>query len=109
MQLERYTAFPLRVRHLEQIDLRHGASNVQQSVDSAKSVERALDESLDRARLAQIERISQGFGACGFYRGRSLAEFVLLPRGQDNSFEVACQAYGSRPTNALACARDDSN
>ena len=72
VQLQRQAVFPLRVRHLEQIDLRHGAGDVYQSVDSAKAVERALDEDLGRARLAQIERVSQGFGARGFYRSRGL-------------------------------------
>ncbi len=49
VQLKRHAVFPLRVRHLEQIDLRHGAGNVHQSIDSAKAVERALDEGLGRA------------------------------------------------------------
>ena len=58
---------------------------------------------------AQIERVSQGFGARGFYLGRGLLELVLLPRGQDNGFEIACQAYRGSAADALARASDDGN
>ena len=79
------------------------------SVDSAKAVERALDEGLGRARLAQIERVNQGFGAGGLDLRCSLVQFILLPRGQDNGFEIARQAYRGSAADALARAGDDGD
>ncbi len=38
MQLQRQAVFPLRIGHLEQVDLRHGSGNVYQSVDSAEAI-----------------------------------------------------------------------
>ena len=109
VQFQGSAVFPLLVRHLEQIDLRHRACNVYQSVDSAKAVERALNEGLGRARLAQIERVSQGLGATRLHRTRSFLEFVLPPRREDNSFKIARETYRRRAANTLARAGDDGN
>ena len=38
---------PLRIDHLEQIDLRRGALDIWQRVDSAKAIERAPDNDFD--------------------------------------------------------------
>src|SRR5580698_9631379 len=42
VELERHAVVPLRVRHLEQIDLRHSARNIEQRIDSAKTFERSF-------------------------------------------------------------------
>jgi len=50
------------------------------------------------SELAQIERISQRFGACGFYFGCGLLKLVLLPCDQDDCFEIASQTYSRGTT-----------
>ena len=37
------------------------------------------------------------------------AAFVFLPRGQDNGFEIACEADRGRTADALACASDNGD
>jgi len=54
MQLQRGAVGPLRVGHLEQIDLRYRARNVEQRVDSSEAIERRFHDCLRRLRLAKI-------------------------------------------------------
>ena len=46
MQFQFHASFPLVVGHLEEIDLRHRAGNVEKRVDSAKAVKSVVDERL---------------------------------------------------------------
>jgi len=46
VQLERHAVVPLHVGHLEQIDLRHSAGDVEQRIDSAKAFEGSFDDAL---------------------------------------------------------------
>jgi len=47
VQFRRHAIFTLRVDPLEQIDLRRGALDIWQRVDSAKAIERAPDNDFD--------------------------------------------------------------
>jgi len=93
--------------HLEQIDLWHGSGNVNQSIDSTQAVDYGFEEDLRRPRLAQIERVSQGFCTRGFDCRRSLLQLILLPGSQGNGFEIACQTNRCSTTHALSCVSDD--
>ena len=90
MELECQAILPLRIGHLEQINLWHCSGNVEQGVDSAKTIEGALDDDFRRLGLTQVERVDQWFGACGAYSGCDLLQLILISRGKYNSGEIAC-------------------
>jgi hypothetical protein len=63
VKLERHAVVPLRVCPLEQINLRHGAGNVEKGIDSAKKIESVLDDRLCRLRQAQLDGDDHRLGA----------------------------------------------
>ena len=107
MQLQRQAGLPLRVGHLEQVDLRHGAGDVEQGVDAAERGQRLVDHSLRRRRLGQIGIDDQRFGAGGPHRLRRLLEIGAVARDQDERGEIAREADRRRLADALAGAGDD--
>src|ERR1700746_3093700 len=58
MEFKRYTVIPLRVRHLKQVNLRNCARDVEQRIDSAKTLERTFDDDLRRLWLAQVKSVN---------------------------------------------------
>ena len=66
MELERDAIIPLRIGHLEQIDLWHRSGNVEQSIDSPKTAESSLDDDVGRLGLPEIDSTEQRFRAGGF-------------------------------------------
>jgi hypothetical protein len=65
VQLERQAGLPLLVCHLEQVDLRHGAGDIEQRVDSAEGLQGLIDHRLGGRRLGQIDIDDQRFRASG--------------------------------------------
>ena len=65
MQLQRQAAFPLRIGHLEQVDLRHRAGDVEQRVDAAERGQGLIDHGLCGLRLGQVGIDDQRFRAGG--------------------------------------------
>jgi hypothetical protein len=97
MELECHAIFPLRIRHFEQINLRHSAGNVEQGIDSSKTVKRAFDEGFDSRRLAQVKYTNQRFGAgrhdcgCGLLQLASfLAVSTTAKKSRASRKAVAC-------------------
>jgi hypothetical protein len=109
VQLERQARLPLSVGHLEEVDLRHCARDVEQRVDAAKCGKRLIDHSLGRGRFGEVEVENRRFGACGLHRFRGLVEMGAVPRREDESGEVAREAYGRRPADTLARTGDDGD
>jgi hypothetical protein len=102
-------SFPLRIGHLEQINLRHCASNVEQHIDSAKSFERPPDNGFCRLWLTQVESKGHRFGSTGPYVGRSCFQVVLAPCHQHNAREIASEADGRGSSYPLTCTGDDGD
>ena len=63
MKLQRHTVVPLRVRHLEQIDLRHGPGDIHQRVDPAEAPECVLHDFFGGRWFTQVERKHQTFSS----------------------------------------------
>ena len=63
VQFQLHAGVPLLIGHLEEIDLRHGARDIQQRVDSSEALERRVDDGLRRFGLAQVERKRKRFGS----------------------------------------------
>jgi hypothetical protein len=82
-------AFPLLIGHLEEIDLRHGARDVQQCVNSPEALKRGVDHRFGRLHLAQVERKRKRFGSRVLDHSGNLFKCLRISRGQDNSREIA--------------------
>jgi len=65
VKLKRHTVIPLRVCHLEQINLWHCAGDVENRVDPAKALKRNGDDRRWRLWLTQIDGNGQRLGAYG--------------------------------------------
>jgi len=95
--------------HIEQINLWHRSGDVEQGIDSPKTIEGPLDEGFNRMGLPQVERVCLWVGARGFYFSRRRLQLILVSRGKNDSGEVTCQSQCSRTADPLACASDYSN
>jgi hypothetical protein len=84
VQLQRHAVVPLRVRHLEQINLRYRSRDIEQCIDSAKAFEYAFDQDLRRLRFPKVESPDHRFGARAPYVGGGFLQLVLIPRNQHN-------------------------
>ena len=109
MQLQRQAALPLLVGHLEQVDLRHGAGDVEQRVDAAEGGQGLVDHGLRSGGLREVgiddERFRAGvLTACG-----RLLEIGAVARDQDQRGEIARKADGRGSADALAGAGDDGD
>ena len=102
-------AFPLRVGHLEEVDLRHGAGDVEQRVDATECGQGLIDHGLGGGRLGEVDIDDQRFRAGGLHRLRRLIQIGPVPRDEDERREVAREADGRRPADALARAGDDGD
>ncbi len=79
VKLERQAAIPLFIRHLEQIDLRHRAGDVQQRVDAAKCGQRLIDDCLGGRGVRPDRGRSPGLGAGRLHRRRRLLQIGAVP------------------------------
>ena len=109
MQLQRQAPLPLRVGHLEEVDLRHRARDIEQRVDSTERGQGLIDHGLGGRRLGEVDIDDQRFGAGGLHRLRCLIQIGAVPRDENERGEVARKANGRRPTDPLARARDDGD
>jgi predicted RNA-binding Zn ribbon-like protein len=80
MQLERQAAVPLFVGHLEHIDLRYRAGDVEQGIDPAERGQRLLDDFGCRRSLGKVEIDDQRLGPRRLHGRRRLLE-ILAPAG----------------------------
>src|SRR5580692_7535240 len=88
VQLKRHPVIPLRVRHLEQINLWHCTCDVEQGIDSAEALENFIDEGFCRLRFAQVESEDNCFSSNRPHVGCSVFQALLIPRHQDNDGEI---------------------
>ena len=109
MQLQREAVLPLLVGHLEEIDLRHRAGDVEQRVDPAEGGQGLIDHGLRGRGLGQIGIDDQRLRAGGFHRLGRLFEMAAVARDEDQRRKVARETDGGRPTDALAGAGDDGD
>src|ERR1700743_589463 len=109
MKLQRHAVFPLSIRHLKQVDLWNSPSDIEQSIDSAKTFESRLDKNLGRLRLAQVERIDQRLRACHIDCGRRSLQLILISRCKYYSRKIARQPQCGGTSNSLTRTSDNSN
>jgi hypothetical protein len=99
MQLERQARLPLRVGHLEEVNLRNRAGDVEKRVDSAEQCESLIDDALRRLRLGEIALDHERFCARGHNRFRRALEVRPVPRDKNERREIARKANGCRSAN----------
>ena len=109
MQFQREAAFPLRVGHLEQVDLRHRARDIEQRVDAAERGQGLIDHRLRGLRLGQVGIDDQRFRAGGLHRLGRLLQIGAVARDEHERREIAREADGGSLADALARARDDGD
>ena len=85
VQLKRHSVVPLRVAHLEQINLRHRARNIDQRIDSAKAFERLFNDELGRLGFSQVKRRAPWPRPQRIWRpDRVFLQLVLISRYKHN-------------------------
>jgi hypothetical protein len=109
MQLERKTTLPLRVGHLEEIDLRHRAGDIEKGVDPPEGGKRLIDHDLSGRRLGEIEVDDERLCARGLHRFRRALQVRAVSRDENERGEITRKTNGRRSANPLACARDDGD
>ena len=97
------------VGHLEEIDLRHRAGNVEQRVDAAECGERLIDHGLRSGGLRKIPFDDQRFSTGGFHRLGGLFQIGAVSRDKDQGRKIARKPDGRGLTDALAGPGDDGN
>jgi hypothetical protein len=97
----------LRVGHVEQVNLRNRAGDVEKRVDATERGESLIDRVLGSLRLREIARDHKRFRARGSDGFRSAFEVRPVPRDKNDRREIARKANGRRPANALTCAAYD--
>ena len=107
MQLKREARIPLRVGHVEQVNLWNCARDVEQGVDATERGESLIDHILGSLRLREIAGDHERFRACGLDRFRGALELCPVSRDKNDRREIAGKANGRRPANALTCAAYD--
>ena len=109
MKLQRKAALPLSVGHLEQVDLRHRAGDVEQGIDPAESRERLIDDRLRRGGIRQVGIDDQRLCAGGLHGLRRLVQIGAIARDQHELREITGKAYCGRAADALAGTGDNGN
>jgi hypothetical protein len=89
MQLERQTRVPLRIGHLEQVDLLDRPRDVEKRVDSTERGLGVIDHALSGLRLGEIAIDDEHFCACGLHRFRRASQVRAIPRDEDERREIA--------------------
>jgi len=107
VQFQRQARLPLRVGHLEQVDLGDRAGDIEQRVDAAECGHGLVDYRLGGGRLCEVDADDERLGAGGFHPRRRLFEMAAVPGDEDERREVARQADGRRPADALTRAGDE--
>ena len=107
MKFQRQARLPLGVGHLEQVDLRHGAGDVEQRVDPAERGQRLIDNGLAAAGSARSMSMTSASAPAAFTAFAVSSRLRAVPRHEDERGEVAREADGRRPADALARAGDD--
>ena len=69
--------------------------------------QRLIDNDLGGRGLGEVDVDDQRLGAGGLHRLRRLVQMRAVPRHEDERGEVAREADGRRPADALARAGDD--
>ena len=106
---KRQARLPLRVGHLEEVDLRHRARDVEQRVDAPERGQGLIDHGLGGGRLGEVDIDDQRFRAGGLHRLRRVIQIGAVPGDEDQRREVAREASSRRPADPLARARDDGD
>ena len=83
MQLERHAVVPLRVSHIEQIDLGHRAGDVEEGIDAAEALERTVHDDVCRFGLAQIDSEHGCLSAGRSHLCSGRGEILLVSRGKN--------------------------
>jgi hypothetical protein len=99
----------LRIGHLEEVDLRDRARNIEQGIDPSEGGQSLIDHPLRGGGDGQIGIDHQHFRAGGFHRFGGLLEVGTVAGNQDQGGKVPCEADGGRLADALAGSGDDSN
>jgi len=84
VELECHTIVPLRVCHLEQIDLCNGASNIEEGIDAAEAVECTFNNSPCRKRFAEVEIVDHRLSTGGSDVGSSFLQFFFVSCNKHN-------------------------
>ena len=109
MQLERQGAVPLRFRHLEQIDLRHRARDIEQRIDLTEGRERLIGNLLGGRNFRKIEIKYQRLctcrrdGRCGF------VEIFPIARHKGDGGKVPGEPDRGCASDTLAGSGDDGD
>jgi len=82
VKLQRHTVVPLDVGHLKQIDLRHGAGDIHERINSAETRECIIHDFFGRGWFTQIQRKHRTFRSDGLRLSRCLLQVLLVPRDQ---------------------------
>jgi len=102
VELQLHAGVPLLIGHLEEIDLWNGACDIQQRVDSSKTLKCGVDDSFRRLGPAQVEGNGKRLGSSSFDGGGDLFKFAGIARRQDDSREIARQTNRGGTSDALA-------
>jgi hypothetical protein len=109
MQFERQRAIPLRLGHLEQIDLRYRARDIEQDIDLTEGRERLIGDLFGGRNFREVEIEDERLGAgcrdsrCGFVKVFPVA------RHKRDGGKIPGEADRGRASDALAGAGDDSD
>jgi hypothetical protein len=107
VQLERQAGVPLLVGHLEQVDLRYRTGDIKQRINSAEGLQGLIDHHTGGRRLGQIGSDDQRFRASGSHRFGRLLQISTVPRDQAKRREITGETDSRRPTDTLACPRNN--
>jgi hypothetical protein len=102
VQFQLHAGFPLLIGHLEEIDLGHGASNIQQRVDSPKALKRNVDHTFGCFDLAQVERKRYWFCSGLLDRIGNIFKRLRISRSQYDGGKIASQSDSGGTSDALA-------
>lgn len=97
------------VCHLEEVDLRYRAGDVEDRIDAAEVLQCLLDRRLRRRRPAQVEIHDQRLRAIGFDLFGCLGEALQVAGDEHNRGETLRKPQRGSLTDALARACDDSH
>jgi hypothetical protein len=109
MEFQRHACVPLRIGHVEQIDLRHIACNVEQRIDATKTFHRFRNDDLCRIVITQIQGNHQRLCAGSLYFLCCLIQFLRVSGNQHHCREILCESNGCGATDALTCPSNDCN
>jgi hypothetical protein len=99
---------PLRVGHLEQIDLRHRAGDVEQRVDAAEGGQRLIDDGLRGRGSARSRSMTSGFAPAALTASAVSRDWRGCARPGPSRKNRARDGW-RWPADALAGAGDDGD